>query len=94
MGILAGWWQWSDQSAPDCIYVVVDTGDELDQALHQSQTRRDARSPILLSEGEIVQGYSDSGEEFSSFVAGNEPSDMLPRAHRSREPAISLSKHE
>ena len=69
VGILPGWWQWNDQSASDCIYVVVDTGDELDQALHQSQARRDARSPILLSEGEIVQGYSDSGEEFSSFVA-------------------------
>ena len=69
VGILPGWWQWSDQSASDCIYVVVDTGDELDQALHQSQTRRDARSPILLREGEIVRGHSESEDEFSSFIA-------------------------
>ena len=69
VGILPGWWQWSEQSSPKCIYVVVDTGDELDQASHQSHTRRDARSPILLSEGEIVQGYSDTKDEFSSYIA-------------------------
>lgn len=69
VGILPGWWQWAEQSASECIYVVVDTGDELDQMLHQSQSRRDARSPILLREGEIVEGYSDNKDEFSSFTA-------------------------
>ncbi len=69
VGIQPGWWQWSEQSASECIYVVVDTGDELDQTLHQSQARRDARSPILLREGEIVEGYSDSKDELSSFTA-------------------------
>ncbi|WP_420439313.1 hypothetical protein [Candidatus Poriferisodalis sp.] len=69
VGILAGWWQWTEQSSPECIYVVVDTGDELDQALHRSHTRRDARSPVLLSEGEIVLGYSDSKDEYSGFTA-------------------------
>ena len=69
VGILAGWWQWTEQSSPECIYVAVDTGDELDQALHRSHTRRDARSPILLSEGEIVQGYSDSKDEYSGYTA-------------------------
>ena len=69
VGIVAGWWQWAEQSSPECIYVVVDTGDELDQQLHRSQTRRDARSPILLSEGEIVQGYADTEDEYSGFTA-------------------------
>ena len=69
MGILPGWWQWHQFSAPSCIYVVVDTGDELDQALHPSQRRRDAREPIPLREGEIVKGYSDNGREFSRFIA-------------------------
>jgi len=69
VGILAGWWQWTEQSSPECIYMVVDTGDELDQALHRSHTRRDARSPILLSEGEIVLGYSDSKDEYSGYTA-------------------------
>lgn len=69
VGILPGWWQWGEQSAPDCIYVVVDTGDGLGQALHESRARRDARSPILLSDGEIVLGYSDTQDEPSSFVA-------------------------
>lgn len=69
VGILAGWWQWTEQSSPECVYVVVDTGDELDQALHRSHTRRDARSPILLSEGEIVLGFSDSKDEYSGYTA-------------------------
>ena len=68
-GILPGWWQWSEGSADDCIYVVVDSGDGLDQRRHQSRPRRDARSPILLSEGEIVLGYSDTEDEFSSYIA-------------------------
>ena len=37
--------------------------------MHGSQDRRDARSPILLSEGEIVQGYSDSDDELDGFIA-------------------------
>ena len=69
VGILPGWWQWSGYSAPDCIYVVVNTGGELSQTWHSGQDRRDARSPILLSEGEIVQGYSDSDEELDGFIA-------------------------
>ena len=48
--------------------MVVDSGDSLDQRRHQSRPRRDARSPILLSEGEIVLGYSDTEDEFSSYI--------------------------
>ena len=70
VGISPGWWQWNEFSAPSCIYVVVDTGDELDQMLHRNQKRRDAREPILLREGEIVKGYSESKGESSSFIAG------------------------
>ncbi|WP_419553095.1 hypothetical protein [Candidatus Poriferisodalis sp.] len=69
-GILAGWWQWHELSATDCIFVVVDSGDEVDRHLHPSQSRRDAREPILLREGEIVEGYSESGNTGSSFTAG------------------------
>ena len=70
VGLLPGWWQWSEFSASRCIYVVVDPGDELDHLLRRGTTRRDAREPILLREGEIVEGYSDSKGESSSFIAG------------------------
>ena len=69
VGILPGWWQWGEQSAPNCIYVVVTTGDGLGQAPHEGHTRRDARSPILLSDGEVVLGYSDAEDVASSYVA-------------------------
>lgn len=60
-GILAGWWQWHEFSAPDCTYVAVLPVDGPDDDGNPFWSRRNATEPVQLREGDVVLGYATVG---------------------------------
>lgn len=57
-GILAGWWQWHEFSAPDCTYVAVLPIDGPDEDGNPFWSRRNAIEPMQLRQGDVVIGYA------------------------------------
>ncbi|WP_419946001.1 hypothetical protein [Candidatus Poriferisodalis sp.] len=60
-GILAGWWQWHEFSAPDCTYVAVLPVEGPDEDGDLFWSRRNAIEPVQLRAGDVVVGYATVG---------------------------------